>query len=451
LPPAPATISRGKTDTVYVQVTNPSPSSVDITAANLNFVPGVGGSYVVAPSPDLPLTIGSLSAGVLRFVVTVNSGSATGVDYIDASITGNIGGTPVSDGSLLPLTLPSWTVVTAAQVSYVATSLNPTTVSQGQPYSLKVGLENSGGATLTLNADSTTVSFTDGVDVFTAKLSQSIGLAPATSQTVTFQSMTVPLAMDIGSYDVELYVSGTENGGPFQKTLNTGSAGDQITVVAPASINPSGTPLNPSQVSQNSMIGFEVNLVNSGGGTVILNPLSTTLSFGGFSQQLDPNGALTIPGGPHTILFRSAVVSDAPGTYSPSVHLEGTENGLPFSTNIALTNALVVENAPDIDITSIVTSKTRITQDKTAGLKVTVTVANNGDATVSFTQASISFFLGAANRTSDFVITPAHPGFFNSPNLAGGGVDQALHIVVALGPPGAAIGCNRRGIGEHDF
>jgi len=33
--------------------------------------------------------------------------------------------------------------------------------------------------------------------------------------------------------------------------------------------------------------------------------------------------------------------------------------------------------------------------------------------------------------------------------LARGGVDQPLHVVVALGPAGAAIGADRRSVGKH--
>ena len=36
-------------------------------------------------------------------------------------------------------------------------------------------------------------------------------------------------------------------------------------------------------------------------------------------------------------------------------------------------------------------------------------------------------------------------------HLGGGGIDQPLHVVVALGPAGAAIGGDVRGVGEHAF
>ncbi len=37
------------------------------------------------------------------------------------------------------------------------------------------------------------------------------------------------------------------------------------------------------------------------------------------------------------------------------------------------------------------------------------------------------------------------------PGLGRGRLDQPLHVVIGLGPPGAAIGADRGGVGEHAF
>jgi hypothetical protein len=366
--------------------------------------------------------------------VTIEPFSALGVSTIDASVFGKVNGTPVSDNSLSPNPLPTWTVQSAAMVSYEAGSLFESTVSRGQLQSLSVVLRNDGEATVTLDTAFTTISFTDGSNNYLAQLEQTEALPGNSSQIVDFKAATVPAGFTPGSYDVDLHLEGLENGGSFSADINTFDVGDQITVVTPASLGYQGGSLDPTVVNKGTTAFFEVTVSNSGGATVELIADSTRFFFdgGAYDADLDDNVTSTVAGNDSTTLrFTNQLVSTAiaAASYFPTVRVVGTENGLPFSSNIPLSDAVDVQDAADISIVSITPSQNPITADQSIGINLAMIVTNSGGSAVALDSARVRFIEGGTDRTSQFAIVNPTAFDFSGAVLPGGQTDSLIFAV----------------------
>ncbi|MEE9268855.1 MAG: hypothetical protein V3V49_01195 [Candidatus Krumholzibacteria bacterium] len=345
-------VSRGRTENVIVGITNRSSDTAIIAAATLAIPLG---DYIFNPSPDLPDTISPGMTSFVNFAVTIQPSSPLVTTSIDASVSGTVNGLAVSDLSLAPNALPQWTIESAASLAYVAGSLAPGIVSQGQAQSLSVTVQNQGQATVTLDTVATTLSFTDGGNIYNAGLAQATALAGNSSQLLQFDTVTVPAGFTPGVYGVALHLEGAENGGPLVADLNTGVSGDSIRVVTPASVAYQAGSLAPVVVNKTTTTFFEITLLNSGGATVDLDPDSSRFSFAGgiYDAALDRTfGATVVGGGPSTLRFTAELVSPAisPGAHAPTVRLVGDENGLPFAVTIGPGDSVQVQNAADITI-----------------------------------------------------------------------------------------------------
>jgi hypothetical protein len=431
-------ISQGTTDTLQVTVNNPTPDVVIIETASPVFKDVTGGikSYIDVASLNLPLSIPGNSPGIVRIAVTVGSSSLTGVDEIDATVTGTVGGKAVTDNSLAPYPLPTWEIVTARDINYAAGTLAPTTVSLDKTYQMSVRLRNDGSATVSIDSAGTSLSFTDGVSTYSAKLAGLIAIPGGASQLLTFKPRTVPAAMTVGNdRDVMIVVAGMESGLPFVDTLYTSSEGDGVDVVSGANVVYTGS-LNPMTVSKGTSVAFSVQVQNTGGATVELQPNQTRFRFGGVAYEafLDDHFTTTLTPGFHTLHFQFGEVRAffAPGGYTPAIDLVGTENGLDFSQTFPVADQVIVQEAPDINITRTRPSQVTFTQDQSRPIDVWMTVVNSGGSTVSLDSTRIRFILGGADRTGQFEIT-SPTQFFNggagSATLAGGATDS-LHFAV---------------------
>lgn len=424
-------VSRGATEDVTVRVRNNSPNPAIIETIVFSFSVG---SYDLSSTGTLPDTIPGDGTRDIVVPVTIQPFSALGTSTIDASVFGNVNGAPVSDNSLAPFTpLPTWTIQSAADVVYVTGSLVPSTVSRGQVQSLLVALRNDGAATVTLDTMLTTLSFTDGPRTYLAKLKAAEALPGSSTQVVEFKPVLVSAAFTPGSYNVALHLEGVENGGAFAHDINTGDAGDQIAVVTPASVAYQSGTLTPTVVNRQATAFFQVTVLNSGGAAVELDPDSTRLLFAGgvYNAALDDNLTSTIAGGGPTVLrFQSTLVSAAIGSYFPTIRIRGTENGLPFSANLVLSNSVLVQNPAVINIVSITPSQNPITADQSPGITLTMVVTNTGAAAVDLDSTRVRFIEGGVDRTNRFAIV--RPTVFQGGGtVLNGGQTRSLVFAVA--------------------
>ncbi len=230
-----AAISRGQTQDVTVAVRNLGPIAATIDAVTFAFSAGDEHfSYTGAVSVNIA---GGATVPII-VPVTVLQTAPVGLTTIDAAVSGNVSGTPVTDPSFLPNTLPTWNILSGADLSYVDGSLTPATVSRTHTHGIKVQLRNNGDNSVELQRNGllgTTLSFTDGSTTYTAPLSQNETFGIGTTKEIAFDATVVPAAIQADqNYDVTLHLEGLENLQPFTLDLLTSSQGDLIRVVTPA-------------------------------------------------------------------------------------------------------------------------------------------------------------------------------------------------------------------------
>ncbi|MCH7548763.1 MAG: T9SS type A sorting domain-containing protein, partial [Candidatus Krumholzibacteriota bacterium] len=195
-----------------------------------------------------------------------------------------------------------------------------------------------------------------------------------------------------------------------------GTGADGVMVVSPATIAEAvSNALSPDAVSKQSSVAFLVDFVNSGGATIGLDTSLTTISFDDGSTtyiaQLDPNGptAITPPG--VTLRFQPSGVDNAllVGSYHPMIHLEGSENGLPFQQDVILADSVEVENAPALSLSAWVVDNIVSVGETFVVSAVVTNVAGGADVvppaelTLDLSGAT-GYSLPAANPVQTFIV-----------------------------------------------
>ncbi|UCF04618.1 MAG: Ig-like domain-containing protein [bacterium] len=405
--PTQTMVSRGSTVEVKVVIKNNGGSLVELNEINYSFGHG---HYDVAGvcDPPLPDTLLPGSQGTYGCDISILPNCRLGVDTIYASARASVGGVDVTYDSEQYGGFATWTVQSAAAISYVAQTLHPQTVSQGQDQSFSLELYNAGQAAVILDSAMTYLWFTDGADTFVTALDQESALPGNRSSSLEFPASLIPQNMDApGTYPVTLEFNGTENGAIFAETL---VLGDSVTVVVPAAINYAAGSVSPATVSRRSSVAFSIGIINTGGATVDCIPDSTSFAFSDGTTEyralLDGERGTLLNPGLDTLFFRSEVISDTLDTrgYTPTVEIVGTEYGVPFREVLDVQDTVTVQEPSQLEITSTTVSQDHITADQSAPWEAFVTVENNGQATVRLDGLTVRLFNVPAEVTDEYVI-----------------------------------------------
>jgi hypothetical protein len=211
--------------------------------------------------------------------------------------------------------------------------------------------------------------------------------------------------------------------------------------------------LSPVRVSSGASVAFEVRIASDASrrSTLVLDHEKVTFSFGDadgdtFRTTLSPvSEHILAKGGGIGLLFRDVPVDTAIAhvTLPVFLHLEGTENGNPFSADFAaLDDSVSIEQAPQLSINRIVVPQS-VTRSQSAAWPVYMVLRNNGEASVVVDLASAKTFInfnivGFGDRTYEYGID--YPERFEgsrTDTLAGGSVDSLLF---AIAPTGSTAG-----------
>lgn len=408
---AQAVVSRGDIVPVTISLHNAGGNDISVTDIQLDID---FGSYTLPAvwSPVLPdILIPGQTRGYTGNV-TVQPGSALGTATIDASVlaqaNGHIIGDPSANGNTA-----TWTVQSAANITDVAGTLEPSIVTRGRPYGFSVDLSNLGQAAVFLDTLATRLTFTDGAEVYTATLKPGGALPGDAVSTLEFKESSVSGAFAAGPWPVTLELSGTENGGPFSDVF---VLSDNVVVQEPAQIAYRSGTIQPANVNRRSSISFEVGVTNSGGGTIECDPDSTWITFDdgatSYLALLDNDRVAEIEPGDTTLFFRSVEIPDAiaTGGYLADVQIIGLENDHRYGTVLSLTDAIQVQEPSELTINSITLSispRDRITADQANSFMATVEVENNGQSPVRLDDIQLNLFLGTTDVTGEYIISPA--------------------------------------------
>ncbi|MBN2072185.1 MAG: hypothetical protein JW814_12085 [Candidatus Krumholzibacteriota bacterium] len=426
-------LSRGDTASVNIYVRNNGGDLVIIEDIQLDFSNGY--YSVISPTSSLNDTILAGLEKNIPLDVRVLPNSPLGADTIDARVHASSGGNDfydysAGDGRFV------WLIQSAATIAYQGGSLMPSKVSRGQTQQYSLDLGNSGEAPVILDADNTIFSFTDGLIVFSSQLTDESALPGVSVTNLEFIPGTIPLAMAPGRYPVTLSLIGTENGAPFDTVF---TLSDSVDVTEPAQVGYIASSIIPITVSKNSYVSFEAGLRNTGGSSVIADPYNSYIAFNDgvttYYALLDRDRGFNIDTGDNTLYFKSIIVSEAmiTGSYTPLIHVEGTENGIPFSDNIIVTDQVSVQEPSQLSINSIVILPTdRITADQTGPRVARVKIINNGEASVRLDSMSLRLFAGKDPVIDEYILNPVD--FFPGMEVLAGGVTDSFQVMITDNP-----------------
>jgi hypothetical protein len=429
--PMSGTVSRGQQTTIAVTVKNNGAQSATINDVDVSFIPA--DAFTVGNAPENGSIVGAGASKVFNVPVTVGPAATVRTYQVDAVASGTVGGEAVIDNSVAPHALANLQVTTAANLAYEPATLVPTTLSRGDPYSFELTLRNNGGGLVSLDSSVTRLTFSDGTRTYSAAPKQPYAIpGNGATQIMTFRQLYVPAAFTAGSWAVTLNAHGTENGATFSQSVPL--TGSNVLVQSPAAVTEvAANSLTPDTVSKTTTAAFTVQLQNTGGASIVLNPATTTIKFASnqYSATLNPTGNTTLGPGTTALTFLGTTVSNsiAMGLYHPVVQLTGTENGNPFSQAITLVDGVQVQNAPAIAILNMLPSQPQFTTDQASPIQVHMIVSNtSAGAGANFSSATLRFIHAGQDRTNQFTVsTPS--SFTNGALLSAGETDEVVFNV----------------------
>ncbi len=403
LPTVTAGMDRDFTIRALIRNGGQSDVNVNAAAATLQFTPP--GGWVRAPRATLGSGSNLLQGGevdTLIFDVTT-SGSVTGTVGIDATV----GGTESNSGRTFGNASSgagSIVVQTAGNiVASVASSRATITSGANVPWTLTVTVQNTGGADVDLDLGAAVlVSFggatTPPVPSVPPVLAGG-GTLLSGGETDQFV-ISVPTAGvygALGPQNMQVLVTGTELNSTVDRFGNGAAS-----VIVQAAPDVAYISLTPSPVARGVSVPFAVTVRNpvANGATLTLDPVTTRLQFasGSFDAGL-AGGPVTLAAlEQKTLLFNSTVIPGGTPTGSQDdaeLILNWTENGRSGGATVQVTDGdIVVEEAPELGIVSLIASRATVTAGQTSPTwTVDMVVRNLGGLPVDIDVAADSTYL----------------------------------------------------------
>ncbi len=356
----------------------------------------------------------------------------------------------------------SGTVVmqTPPNVTYVSGSLQPRSVFPGTAADFQMSVSNSGGATVQLDEEQTTIEFSDAVNggshVFSATLDPGYGTTIGSgTTTLHFNSKNVPsefIAND--SYPVTISLNGVENGSVYTRSLTPGS--DLVTVGEPGDLTVTGirTSTGSVTVGQTNSWTAVITVENNDISDMRLQNVSLTFNYStdDVTNYFTYTPATTFLGSGTGVLASdgrdsinvtiSAVSANAPtGAILVSTEVgmvDANDAGRQFTDQLYNAAQIMSQSPADIVINSIRSSQPTITRGQTVPWTITAKVTNIGQSEVQLRTGSLINF----SRGNQYFTVTAPTAFSGNgtARLVGGGVDSLVFTVtnvsssVSVGP-----------------
>jgi len=405
---------------IDVSLTNQGGSTVEIHTVNsrLNFsTPG----FILAP-PQL-IQNGTILRGdqadILRFPVLKN-GNAPAVVTISAAIHYTVLNSGVPDSLISPVTGTVRLQNKAANfVQKIRLDPGVLTEDNFAPWRAVLTLAssaNDGDLQINLDdGDSTFVRFLDYQLPLPARLAGNGTrvLKSGTTDSLVFTGI-VPIDTS-GTFAVtarvaarDLNSSGAVSAAPAQPVM--------LEVQNPPSLATLTNSLQPAYVSGGTVYQFQINVVNNGGSTLLLDPARTAFSIVDsttglalYSSLLDASFGSTLPGNMSVrtlhFHFKDLPAGIPPGRYRTRLLLAGTENRNAFSQTLELSNNRVTVASPrEVMITSLRSEAATVTAGQSVPWYIALEVTNNGSSILRLDQSSITFYRNNVDVSSSFAL-----------------------------------------------
>ncbi len=357
--------------------------------------------------------------------------------------------TSVGDGrsGTVQMQLPS-------NISYVSSSLQPTSVFPRTPAEFQISVSNAGGATVELDPAQTTIQFNDGVNggssIFSAALDAAYGATIAQGTTdLHFQSKLVSGDFIPDSYPLQVTLNGTENGSNVQRIL-TLTGDDLVTVGEPGDL--AVTAITPSVQTvtrgQQNPWYIDINVENNDVSDMRLQNMALTFNYN--TQNITEQFTITYPavlvGSGNNVLasntsdvLRVTVNSVAANAPTGSILLSAevqmvdvSDAGRTFTDQLFNAAQITCQSPANVQINNIYPSQTTVTQGQAIPWNVTVKLTNTGESKVRLRTGSALTF----SRGNQYFTVSNPTTFLGGGNneLAGGAVDSLRFVVTSVSP-----------------
>ena len=169
-----------------------------------------------------------------------------------------------------------------ANISYVDASLTPASVVPGADVLFEASFLNSGSTSLQVDADSSFIEFTDGINIYKANVNGNFSINGNATNILLFESLVVDPAFLQGNYDTYIKVVGELPNGEDFTAVNDTFPG-QITILRQADVAIDSIAILPTSITA-GQDGIEVKyfLTNNGESPALINSATSV-----FTDTLD--------------------------------------------------------------------------------------------------------------------------------------------------------------------
>jgi hypothetical protein len=377
---------------------------VEVALGSTGALPGNKVTGIAFPAAAIPLAMSTGGWPVTVFL----AGTENGGSYADTLVLGD-----------------QVQVVDPAHIVYRAGTVDPTIVSKRSAVAFAVGVDNTGGARVECNPDSTWITFRNGSIVYLARLDGTRGrsVEPGLGiNTLYFSSVTVPDAMPTGPYPATVRVMGTENGLAFSTSF---VPSDQISVQNPSQLAILSTTVSPSDsVTADQTVPWmaSIRVDNNGGATVRLDSLSVRLYTGSTEvtsqcvltpQNFNPHIDMLSGGTGKTILvqFNDNVAGQMT---AGTIVIESTVWGRDMNSGATLVattefggkGSYLVQTPANLGFVAVVASVDTVTALQTKDWTVDVVLRNTGQSDILLDLGSSRSFLTFSAPTGFAAVDP---------------------------------------------
>ncbi len=356
----PVAASPGDTVAFQVQLQNNSPFPVILDTASTRFRFN-DGLHTFSAALHGAVTIPALSAGTLNFDSAVINSNFTNTGYAPEVFVKGSGADSLLSGSVF---LPS-NVLSIFKVEITQLTATTTNVARGDTFLVTVFVNNLGPDTVTVNT--LTLSATQIPPAnFIPPASFGTLLPNSVNNQFVFQAI-VPINAALGSDTINAQLTGTDQNG---LTVFAGSATSPLIYTIKSNALLSLQSISPTTVTNGDTFSLQMQLLNTGQFTAVLNPDSSVLTFGsdviplsqGYSVPpgVGPPDAITATFAAHGITSLANAVP-----YPAQLRLYGTENGALLDTTLVLSDSFRVQNPPNVIVSllNVVPDTTSQNQD----------------------------------------------------------------------------------------
>jgi len=350
---SPPAIAVGGNTALSLQVINPGPYPVKIDS-NQSYIYFTDGTKYYRATGSTDSIPGSTTGWTLDFDSAFVDSTFIAANYQPEIFIRGAAEDSLISGSFFadPNALRVYNVaITAVTVDSPATSI----LRRGDKMIVQMQIRNDGNLKIVVDSAATTPVIKQSGVIVPATFQWISGndtIAPNTSVFLKFRYQ-IPSNFGLDTYQLD---------GIFQGTvLLTGALvedsdaafPDTFTVISAATALYQSGSLSPQQVNSSDSAQFTLIIQNSGDANVLLKATETFLTFGSDSFYLDGNQNLS-GNSLNTLTFASGIIQSVPSAtpYPVTLYLSGEEVGASFRDTLSLSDAVLVNALPVVEISN---------------------------------------------------------------------------------------------------